>query len=60
MGAKCCCESKKLYDLGIDKEMYLKMLSEEPDLSKYQYWDQNTVKVLKSLWKSKVFGGHVF
>jgi hypothetical protein len=60
MGAKMCCENKKLYDLGVDKEMFLQMLSEEPDLSKYQFWDQKTVKELKKLWKSKVFGGHVF
>lgn len=60
MGAKNCCEGKKLYDLGVDKEMFLKMLGEEPDLSKFQFWDQKTVKELKKLWKSKVYGGHVF
>lgn len=60
MGAKMCCEGKKLYDLGVDKELFLAMLAQEPDLSKFQYWDQSTVKQMKKLCKSKVYGGHVF
>ena len=60
MGNVGCCEGKKLYDLGVDKELFLQMLAHEPDMSKYQYWDQNSVKKLKKMWKSRVYGGHVF
>lgn len=60
MGNKCCCDDKMDFsDLEIDKQLFLQMLYQEPDLSKFQYFDQSTVKQLKKMWKSKVFGGHV-
>lgn len=36
------------------------MLAQEPDLTKFQFWDQNSAKKVKKMWKSRVYGGHVF
>lgn len=48
MGNKhCCCEQNALYDLGVDKELFLQMIAKEVDLAKFSYLDKRTSDTLK-------------